>query len=113
MSDQEPEAGDVLRRWFEAHERGDLTAARALMRADAEIRVSGAVVTGFDGLMEWYAARSASLGECFGYERLDLLTGSQHVAAVLRLTDGERTWQQVALYRVDGGVIAAVTAYED
>jgi ketosteroid isomerase-like protein len=107
------EAGAVLRRWFEAHREGDLAAARALMRPDAEIRVPGGVVTGFDGLMEWYAERSARLGADFRYEAVDLLTGTDHVAAVLRLTDGTRTWQQVALYRVVDGVIAAVSAYED
>jgi hypothetical protein len=67
VPNDESEPGEVLRRWFEAHAIGDLSAARALMSPTAEIRVPGAAVTGFDGLMEWYAARAAELGESFGY----------------------------------------------
>lgn len=103
---------EVLERWFAAHSAGDLRAARALLTADAPIRVPGQELIGFDGLMSWYAERAKSLGENFGYELLDLLTGRRHVAAVLALTDGTRSWQQVALYTVEDGLITAITAYE-
>jgi ketosteroid isomerase-like protein len=104
---------EVLRRWFAAHDAGDLEAASQLMAPDAPIRVPGEHLSGFAGLMRWYAERTAALGDAFGYELVDLLSGNHHVAAVLRLADGSHAWQQVALYRVDSGVITAVTAYED
>ena len=63
--------------------------------------------------MEWYAARSTALGESFRYDLVDLLSGRPHVAAVLALFDGTRSWQQVALCTVEAGRITAVTAYED
>jgi ketosteroid isomerase-like protein len=104
---------EVLRRWFAAHAAGDLGAARQLIAPDAAVQVPGELLSGFDGLMSWYAERRQAMGEGFGYELVDLLSGRHHVAAVLALTDGTQSWQQVALYRVEGGVITAITAYED
>ena len=104
---------EILRRWFAAHAAGDLESARRLMAVDAPIRVPGARLDGFDDLLRWYAERSAALGEDFRYDMVDLLSGDHHVAAVLQLSDGSRSWQQVALYRVEAGLIRSVTAFED
>ena len=104
---------EVLDGWFAAHAAGDLNRARALMAADALLELPGGVrVEGFDAFMAWYADRSRREGPDFGYHLIDLLTGTAHVAAVLELTDGSATWQQVAVYRVDAGLITAVSAYE-
>ena len=83
------------------------------MAPGAAVRVPGRQVEGFDGLMKWYAERTAAFGPSFRYDLVDLLEGQNHVAAVLELSDGSRSWQQVAVYEVHGGRITAVTAYED
>jgi ketosteroid isomerase-like protein len=103
----------VIRRWFAAHGAKDLDAASQLMAPDAPIHVPGRQLIGFAGLMRWYEERTAASGDAFRYDVVDLLSGDHHVAAVLALTDGTRSWQQFALYRVEAGLITAVTAYED
>lgn len=106
-------AHDVLQRWFDAHERGDLTAAASLLLPDAEISVPGAKLHGFDAFMQWYRSRAETEGATFRYVVEDVLSGDRHAAAVMTLSTDDRTWRQVALYRVEGDYIAAIWAAED
>jgi ketosteroid isomerase-like protein len=104
---------EVVRAWFAAHAAGDLDAARALLADDAPMEMPDATVRGFDAFMTWYEARRASEGASFGYEVVDVLGGERHAAAVLRMTAAGATWRQVAVYEVEDGRIARLTAYED
>src|SRR5689334_9043780 len=104
-------AAELVGRWFAAHEAGDLTTARELLAADARISVPGAELQGFDGLMQWYADRRAGDPD-LGYDLLDLLTGEHHVAAVLRMHSGPRSWRQYAVYEVADGQIIGIRAFE-
>ena len=83
------------------------------MTADATLDLpDGVRLTGFDAFMRWYAERARQQGPGFGYRVVDVLDGTDHAAAVLELSDGTKSWLQVALYRVEAGCIASVTAYE-
>ncbi|HVF20010.1 MAG TPA: nuclear transport factor 2 family protein [Mycobacteriales bacterium] len=104
---------DVLVLWFDAHARGDLEAARGLVVDDVEIVVPGARLHGFDSFMQWYRDRQLHEGASFGYSVEDLLGGEHHAAAVIRLSVEDRTWRQVALFRVEGDRIASMWAVED
>ena len=106
------DTSEVLRRWFDAHLAGDLDTARTLLAPEARIRVPDAELQGFDELMAWYRARRDS-HPSFEYEVLDILGGDRHAAAVIRLTDENTEWRQVALYEVADGRIVAMSAYED
>lgn len=107
-----PDPATVLRNWFTAHADGDLAAAGSLMSSSTTIRVDGQVLHGFDEFMSWYDRRRASLPG-LRYEVLDVLGGETHAAAVIRLSAGDRTWRQVAVYEISEGRIVSVTAYED
>jgi hypothetical protein len=104
---------EVLQRWFDAHARGDLGAARELVVDDVEVSVPGTRLRGFDAFMAWYRERVLTEGQAFGYVVEDLLGGEQHAAAVLVLTDGTRSWRQVALYRLEGDRITSIWAAEE
>ena len=111
---------EIVSDWFDSFARGDLAAARRLVAADAVFRIFGEETTeihGFDEFLAWYSRRRASLGESFDYRIDELLGGTQHAAALLTLSrtaDGRRfEWRQVAVYRIDNGLIAEVSAYEE
>lgn len=104
---------EVLRRWFDAHARGDLVSASALMGPRATVHVYDRQLTGFEQFMAWYAERKAAQGPSFRYDVVDLLGGDQHAVAIIRLSDGSRSWRQVAVYLVDKGLIVAMHGYED
>ena len=106
------EPGFVLRRWFDAHAADERDVARSLMSPSAEIHVGQETLSGFDALMSWYDNRRASLPD-FRYEVLDLLGGDSHAAAVIRLSDRDRSWRQVAVYEIRHGEIVSMTLYED
>ena len=102
MTGQHPHI-DVLRRWFDAFDRSDLDAARALLATDAVLRVtkpeslSGNYV-GFDGFLEFSRSKQATSGEGFSYRVDELLAGDRSAAAILTLSsfDGEarREWSR-------------------
>ena len=105
---------DVLRQWFAAHADGDLERAGALMADGAPIQTAdGDTLHGFDALMKWYAGRRDAEGPSFRYDVLDLLGGTDHAAAVIRLSTADRQWRQIAVYRIAHGVITAMAMYED
>ena len=106
------DTAQILREWFAAHARGDLTTARALLDDDAVMRVPGMTLHGFDEFMDWYADRRRSEPE-FSYEVVDVLAGETHAAAVIRLRTSAATWRQVALYEIGDNHITSMTAYED
>ncbi len=103
----------VLRRWFDAHQRGDLAEASTLMAPTAPVCVLGHELVGFENFMKWYLDRQASAGPSFRYDVIDVLGGQDHAAAIIRLSEAGRTWRQVAVYRVEHGLITAIAAYED
>jgi hypothetical protein len=104
----------VVERWFAAHAAGDLDAARALFADDAIVVTPDAELHGFDAFMEWYQRRRELEGPGFSYPVVDLLGGATHAAAIIGLTGARGTrWRQVAVYKVEKGRIAAMTAYED
>jgi len=103
----------VLRRWFDAHQRGDLAEASTLMAPTAAVSVLGKELVGFENFMKWYFERQASAGPSFRYDVVDVLGGQEYAAAIIRLSEAGRTWRQVAVYRVEDGLITSVAAYED
>ncbi len=104
---------EVLKRWVAADDAGDVGTARSLLSDLAVLRVGDAVVRGFDEFMAWYAQRRQEQGPAFAYAVLDLMGGSNHAAAVIRLTDGTVAWRQVAVFEIRDGLIAGMVAYED
>lgn len=105
---------DVVRDWFDAWERGDADAARALLEPDAPAIMRGETVArGFDELSAWYTARRARLGASFAYRVGELLAGEHSAAALITLSSDRGSWQQVAVYRVRDGRIAELRAFED
>jgi len=103
----------VLRRWFEAHQRGDLAGASTLMASTAAVRVLGRELVGFENFMKWYRERQAFAGPSFRYDVIDVLGGQEHAAAIIRISEAGRTWRQVAVFRVEDGIITSIVAYED
>jgi ketosteroid isomerase-like protein len=104
---------EVVRAWFDAHASGDLDGARALLAEDADIDMCGSRMRGFDAFMTWYGERRQRQGAAFSYQVDDLLAGEHHAAAVLTLSDGQRSWRQVAVYQVTDARIRGVWARED
>ncbi len=88
---------EVLQRWFSAHERRNLAAASALMAPGAGVRALDQELVGFDEFMQWYADRRKAHGPLFSYEVEELLDGQGHAVALIRLTDDDHTWRQVAV----------------
>lgn len=105
-------ARDVLQLWFEAHQRGDLPGAKALIADGAEIIVPGASLRGFDAFMRWYRERAEREGPSFRYVIDDVLSGDHYASAVLTLSTDTRSWRQVALYRITDDKITAIWAAE-
>ena len=104
---------DLLRAWFEAHGRNDLEGARQLVVDDLSADMSGTRLRGFDAFMAWYEQRRTAEGPSFSYRVDDVLGGENHAAAVLTLSTVDRSWRQVVLYTVRGGLIAEIWARED
>lgn len=102
---------EVLESWFDAHRRGDLAAARALLVEDARIELPDREVVGFDGLMEFFAERAASRPG-FSYGVREVLVGQTHVAALLDLHEDGREWRQVAVYTVRDDRIVSIWSSE-
>lgn len=86
--------------------------ASALMAPDAPITVPGREIVGFENCMRWYAERRAAMSPSFRYEVVDLLGSRSHAVAIIDLVDGSRVGRQVAVYRIDGGLIRSITPYE-
>jgi len=63
--------------------------------------------------MQWYADRRKAHGPLFSYEVEELLDGQGHAVALIRLRDGDHTWRQVAVYKIERGMIAQISIYED
>ena len=104
---------EVLKRWFAAHEAGDLGTARGLLSDRAVLRVGDSELRGFDEFMAWCAQRRQEQGPAFACAVLDLMGGSNHAAAVIRLTEGTVAWRQVAVFEIGDGLITGMVAYED
>jgi uncharacterized protein len=106
----------ILTQWFDAFREGDLDRARALYAPDAVWHVSAEPdvagdFSGFDQLQAWFEARRSASAD-FSYEVEDMMGSYTHAVALLRLSDGSRTWRQVAVYRVVDGRIAEAWLYE-
>lgn len=111
---------ETVSQWFSCFARGDLTAARELFAPDGVFHVfadDATEIHGFAEFVAWYGRRRSLLGESFDYRVEELLAGSRHAVALLtlgRTAEGGRIeWRQVAVYRVDDGVITEVRAYEE
>jgi ketosteroid isomerase-like protein len=104
--------GELLLLWFDAHRRGDVSAAKALVADDAEVVVPGASFHGFDAFMQWYRERAHREGPSFRYVIDDVLSGDHHASAVLTLSTDTRSWRQVALYRIADDKITGIWAVE-
>ena len=104
---------DLLTRWFTAHASGDLETARSLVDDDLRVVVPGARLSGFDAFMAWFADRVKHEGPSFSYSVDELLGGERHAVALLRITSGDRSWRQVAVYAVVDNRIASIWAVED
>ena len=113
----EPKAVKTVKAWFAAHGRGDMDAARALYAPEARLTVTapdpqaagGAV--GFDGFIEWYAARAGRVAQ-FSYRLDDLLGNDDRAVAILTLRDDEHEWRQVAVYEVADKHITQIWVFE-
>ena len=103
----------VVQVWFDAFAAGELDAARTLLASDGVVHAHGAALRGFDEVLAWLERRGALGGASLSYRLDELLGGSRHAVALLTLSDGERRWPQVAVYRVEEGRIAEVWLYED
>ena len=111
---------ETVHEWFDRFAVGDVAGAAAILAEDAPISVVAttevAGVRGFDAFLAWYASRRETYGESFGFTLDELLCGPRHACALITLTreDARRriTWQQVAVYDVEDGVITAIRAYE-
>lgn len=101
----------VLEAWFDAHRRGDLEAARALLVEDARIELPDREVRGFDGLMAFFAERKANRPG-FSYGVREVLAGEAHVAALLDMHEDGREWRQVAVYTVRDDRIVSIWSSE-
>jgi hypothetical protein len=103
-------------------ERGDLGAARSLFADDARFTIfSGRdvrVLASFDDFLTGSGRRREAMRESFAYRVDELLGGGRHAAALItfsRIKVGgrEREWREVAVYRVEKGVIVDARAYEE
>lgn len=103
---------EVLQAWFDAHRRGDMDAARALLADDAPVVLPDRTVVGLDGLLAFFAERRTQRPG-FSYSVADVLAGADHAAALLDMVEGERRWRQLALYTVRDDRIASIWAAED
>ena len=108
--------------YFACLERGDLRAARSLFADDALFTsFSGRdvyVLAGFDDFLTWSGRRREAMGESFAYRLDELLAGERHAAALITFrrvdrSGRQREWREVALYRVERGVIVDARAYEE
>lgn len=102
---------EVVTQWFDAHRRGDLAAARALLVEDARFELPDREVRGFDGLMAFFAERQATRPG-FSYAVDEVLVGERHVAALLVMREDGREWRQIALYTVRDDRIVSVWSAE-
>lgn len=66
---------EVLQAWFDAHARGDVAGAQALVADDLRVDVPGASLQGFDAFMRWYRDRAEREGASFRYVVEDLRLG--------------------------------------
>lgn len=110
-----PEA--VVRAWFDAWAAGDIDSARRLMADDAIFNVSdGPPTRGFDAFRAWFEARRTRSSQAFGYRVIAITGGLSLASAIVAMRDvrdgREVEWEQVAVYRVDAGLIAEAWAIE-
>jgi ketosteroid isomerase-like protein len=124
MSEQgEREAERVLRRWFDAFDRDDMEAARALWAEDGVLHATtppeiAGEVRGFDEFLAWYAKRRAITGTDFDFTVHDLVGSDVHAVALIRAravdrSGVERLWRQLCVYHVDGGRITEMWIHEE
>ena len=111
---------ETVREWFDRFAVGDVGSAAALLAEDAPVSVMATTelvdLRGFEAFVGWYARRRAAYGESFAFTLDELLCGPRHACALITLTREEAgrriSWQQVALYDVEAGVITAIRAFE-
>ena len=112
---------ETVSEWFACFERGDVEGARSLFAAGGVFAIfSGRdvqVLRGFDEFLVWFRRRRETMGETFAYRVEEMLAGERHAAALItlsRVVDGRQAeWRQVAVYRVEQGVIVDARAYEE
>lgn len=102
---------EVLDRWYDAHRRGDLDAARAVLAPDALFELPDRELRGFDAFLAWSAERRATRPG-FAMEVAETMPGENHVAVLLALREGDRSWRQVAVYTVRDDLIASIWTAE-
>ena len=103
---------ETLQAWFAAHRDGDMDAVRGLLAPDAPIVLPDRTLHGLDGLLAYFAERTAQRPD-FSYSVADVLAGTDHAAALLDMVEGERRWRQLALYTVREDRITGIWAAED
>jgi ketosteroid isomerase-like protein len=102
---------EVLHRWYDAHRDGDMEAARAVLADDCVIELPDRELIGFDAFLAWSRERAAREGPDFSMAVVDVMPGTDHVAALLDLRKGARRWRQVAVYTVrDARIVSIWTA---
>lgn len=116
--DDVSETLDVLRRWFDAFEAGDVEEAGALYADDAVLHVKAPPslagdYKGFEALLGWYEAKRREAGSDFRWELHDLLANADHGVALIRMHSGGREWNQAAVYHVAAGQITEIWLIED
>ncbi len=102
---------EVLGQWYDAHRRGDLDAARAVLADDCLFELPGLELRGFDAFIAWSAERRATRPD-FAMEVVDTMPGEGHVSVLLAMSEGERRWRQVAVYTVRDDLIQSVWSSE-
>jgi hypothetical protein len=102
---------EVLGQWYDAHRRGDMEAARAVLVDDCLFELPGLELRGFDAFAAWSAERRAPRPG-FAMEVVDTMPGEHHVAVLLAMTEGDSSWRQCAVYTVRDDRIASVWSSE-
>ena len=105
---------EVVREWFDAFAAEDMIRARRLFPDDAVLHVGADQQhRGLDELLAWYDDKREATGDAFRYELVELMSGSDHVAALINLRTDSMEWKQVALYRVVEDHITDIWIFEE
>lgn len=102
---------EVLGQWYDAHRRGDVDAARAVLADDALFELPDQELRGFDAFAAWSAERRASRPD-FSMTVVETMPGTDHVAVLLGMAEHGREWRQVAVYTVRDDRIVSVWSSE-
>ena len=102
---------EVLGKWYDAHRRGDLEAARAVLAGDALFELPDRELRGFDAFVAWSAERRTARPD-FTMNVVETMPGEDHVAVLLGMSENGRTWRQIAVYTVRNDRIVSVWSAE-